>query len=117
MAQTLDVTPRPERWTRADFTALRAHLNRIPVERIADLYYTEDDLFDLGVDSPAGLRVRIETLRDTLISRASVANPHLADILRNARKTSAWSSKLVDYLVQAAEVDSSTPRKSDAVSV
>ena len=117
MAQNSDVATPIRRWTRADFTALRAHLNRLPIERIANLYYTEDDLLDLGIETPGDLRIHIEALRDILIQRASVANPHLAEMLRNARQTALWSSKLVGHLVQAAESDSTTPRKSDAVSV
>ena len=57
MAQNLAVTTPVLRWTRADFTALRAYLNRLPVERIESLYYTEDDLFDLGIESASDLRV------------------------------------------------------------
>ena len=96
MSQNLEISAPVQRWTRADFTALRAHLNRIPVERIRDLYFTEDDLFDLGIETPGDLRRRIEDLRDTLIQRASVANPHMAELLRNARKTSMWSGRHVE---------------------
>ena len=46
------------RYTRVDFTALRAHLNRIPLERITHLYYTEDDRDVLGIGTAAGLRQR-----------------------------------------------------------
>ncbi len=117
MGQNLAVATPVQRWTRADFTALRAYLNRLPVERIANLYYTEDDLLDLGIQTPGELRGRIENLRDVLIQRASIANPHLAEMLRNARRTAMWSPRLVDHLVHAAETDSTTPRKPDAVSV
>lgn len=117
MAQNLEISAPVQRWTRADFTALRAHLNRLPIERIRDLYYTEDDLYDLGIQSVGDLRRRIEDLRDTLIQRASVSNPHMAELLRNARKTSMWSNKLVDHLVRAAETDTSRPKKSDSISI
>ena len=43
MAQNNQIETPVVRDTRADFTALRAYLNRVALERIIDLYYTEDD--------------------------------------------------------------------------
>ena len=56
MAQNNTVAIPVQRYTRADFTALRASLNRLPIARIAELYYSEDDLLALACD-----------LRDTLV--------------------------------------------------
>lgn len=52
MAQTVEVLlandDRQHKYTRADFTALRAWLNRLPISQISSLYYCEDDLEDMG---------------------------------------------------------------------
>lgn len=116
MAQNTDIAQAAIRYTRADFTALRAWLNRLPVERIASLYYTDDDLELLDCASSVRLAARLDGLRDRLIQQVVDANPHLAEMLRNARRTSLWSAKLVDFLVRAADTDMTTPRRQDAVS-
>ena len=116
MAQNDFVAIPAARYTRADFTALRAHLNKIPLERIADLYYTEDALTDLGIISTTDLRSRIETLRDAIIARATVENPHIAEMLHGARRTQRWSRSLVDHLFHVGEQDASTPKKTDPLS-
>lgn len=116
MSQTTDVLLSTVRYTRADFTALRANLNRLPIAQIAGLYYTEDDLELLGCQTDARLLKRIEDMRDRLIQSATDANPLLADLLRNARRSGTWSSKLVDFLVHAADADHSKPKRQDPVS-
>jgi integrase len=117
MAQNDFVALQNSRYTRADFTALRAHLNRIPIERIADLYYTDDDLMFLGIDTAAELRQRIEALRDTIIARATVENPHVAEMLYSARRTQTWSRSLVDHLFHVGEQGAAKPRASDPLSI
>lgn len=116
MAQNDTVTHPAAHYTRADFTALRAHLNRIPVERIADLYYTEEALADLAITTHTDLRHRLESLRDTIIERATVDNPHVAQMLLNARRTQLWSRALVDHLFHVAEQGAARPRKGDPLS-
>ena len=56
MAQNIDVARPQQHYTRADFTALRAWLNKLPLEQIGYLYYTEDDLESLGCETPVALR-------------------------------------------------------------
>ena len=114
MAQNDVVAIPAARYTRADFTALRAHLNKIPIERIANLYYSEDDWLLYGAE--ANLRQRLESLRDAIIERAALENPHIAEMLRNARRTQLWSRALVDHLFQASEQDLAKPKKSDPLS-
>lgn len=116
MAQHMDVLLPEIRFTRVDFTALRAWLNRLPLHQISSLYYHEDDLAALGCSSDALLQARLELLRDWLIQRASESNPHLADLLRHARRTTVWSGKLVNYLVQAADMEFGCPKPRDSVS-
>ena len=116
MSQNSDVLLPTTRYTRADFTALRAHLNRLPAHQISSLYYAEDDLEELGCSTPSALLARLEGLRDRLILRASEKNPNLAELLRSARQKQLWSAKVIDFLVQAAEDDMAVPRRQDTVS-
>ncbi len=117
MAQNDSVDLARIRYTRADFTALRAHLNRIALERIADLYYTEDDQDRLGLHTPADLRQRLDAMRDQLVSRACDSMPHLANALRDARTSGRFSKAAIDYLVQAADQDDATPKLGDPLSM
>lgn len=116
MAQNFDILLSAQHYTRADFTALRAWLNKLTLNQISSLYYTEDDLEGLGCQTESLLQTRLEELRDRLIQRATDNNPHLAELLRNARRGSNWSSKLVDYLVHAADQQLGEPKKSDPIS-
>ena len=116
MSQNSDILLPTTRYTRADFTALRAHLNRLPAHQISSLYYAEDDLEELGCSTPSALLARLEGLRDRLILRASEKNPNLAELLRSARQKQLWSAKVIDFLVQAAEDDMAVPRRQDTVS-
>lgn len=117
MAQNTDVLIPSEHYTRADFTALRAWLNRLPLARIASLYYTEDDLEAVGCQTPEDLQQRLERLRDTLLQRATDSNPHAAEGLRAARRMHSWSKAAIDFIIRAADAGTSTPRKADPVSV
>lgn len=115
MAQNTLVAPEAPHYTRADFTALRASLNKLDIGFIASNYYTEDDLEALGCESSADLQRRLEAMRDHLIHRASVSNPHIAEALRNARKSAQWSKVALDFLFQAAEFQSTKPQPRDAL--
>lgn len=117
MAQHNNVEIPVARHARADYTALRAYLNRIPLERIADLYYGEDDRERLGLRNTADLRHRLDDLRDELVHRASDANPALSEALQRARQSARWSKAAIDYLVQAADRQDSAPRHADPVSM
>ena len=116
MAQNSEVVLPEIRFTRTDFTALRAFLNRMPIARIADLYYTDYERERIGCETVDDLRQRIEDLRERLIHSLAVANPGLSDIRRNARRAGVWSPKLIDFLVKAADSDISTPKKQDPLS-
>ena len=70
MAQHNEIETPIVRYTRADFTALRAYLNRIALERILDLYYAEDDQERLGLYGTSDLRQRLDLMRDQLVLRA-----------------------------------------------
>lgn len=116
MAQHTEIAIPPIRYTRADFAALRAHLQRIPVARIASLYYTEDDLDTLSCGDESALRQRLEILRDRLVLDAAQTNSYLAETLHNARRSGLWTPKLVDFLVRAGEANRDAPQRQDSIS-
>lgn len=118
MAQNDSIDLARIRYTRADFTALRAHLNRIALRRIADLYYTEDDpgpAWSIHVRRPPSKR--LDEMRDQLVLRACDSMPHLANALRDARRSGRFSKAAIDYLVQAADQDDATPKLGDPLSM
>lgn len=115
MAQHNEVLLPLMRFTRVDFTALRAWLNRLPLHQISSLYYHEDDLATLGCTTDHGLRIRLEALRDQLINRSIDSNPHLAELLGKARAAGNWSGKLINFLVQAADTTFSIPQANDSL--
>lgn len=64
MAQDTNILLPADEYAGADYTVLRAYCMRLPIERIADLYYTED--------CPAvqeDLERYLIRMRDTLIER------------------------------------------------
>lgn len=117
MAQNTEIALQQVRYTRADFTSLRAWLNKLPLRQIRNLYYHEDDLAELGCETDAGLMTRLNELRDQLIARAADTNPYLAEMMNTARQRGFWSPKLVDHLVQAPDSLYSEPKRSDRISI
>lgn len=115
MAQNADVALRQDRYTRADFTALRAKLNHVPLSTISNLYYTEDALMELGCLSLASLEQRLSTLAELLTRRLETRNPALSSLLTEARRRNSWSKTAVDYLVQAADADVTCAYEQDSV--
>lgn len=116
MSQYSNPTLEPRRYTRADFTALRAYLNRIPSSTILDLYYNDDDRELLGIESGRELVTHLDNMRDDLVARATNQNPHLATALVHARDRGVWSPKAVNYLVGAADEDQTAAHPDDLVS-
>ncbi|MDD2706324.1 MAG: hypothetical protein PHU07_13480, partial [Acidocella sp.] len=83
MAQHNNIALPVQRFTRADFTALRARLaSKLPAETVLRLYYNEDELDARGIAGAAGLNRFLDAMRDDLIARLIDANPKLADIDR-----------------------------------
>lgn len=117
MAQNNNIAMPVKRYTRADFTALRAYLSKIPVDRIQDLYYHEDDLAAMGCESVHDLERWLDDMCVEMSHRAQLANPHLAAILSDARLRRSWSKGVVTYLLSATEKDLSFPTPKDALSV
>ena len=108
MAQNTNIILSPARYTRGDFTALRAWVQRIPIDRIAKLYYTDD-----APQVSHGLEKHLTAMRHDLIERASVANPHLASALSKARAGGPITTGILDVLVKAADAKPSPPQPTD----
>lgn len=116
MAQHNHVAATIPRYTRADFTALRFRLNRIPVADILARVYDEDALEAVGIETPAQLEARLDAMRDHLVERVCLSNPYLSASLADARRFNRWPKSAIDYLVRAADQDASQPRPEDPVS-
>lgn len=110
LAQNSDVILKPPSYTRVDFTALRAWVQRIPLERIASLYYSEE-----SPQVSQGLEKFLTRMRHDLIERAIVLNPFLAEGLAKARNGGDITAKILDTLVKAADIKPSRPTPSDLI--
>jgi site-specific recombinase XerD len=112
MTQHTDIILEEIAYTRADFAAIRAYAQRIPINTIANTYYSEDSpQLEIGVE-----RFLID-MRNDLIERAIEHNPHFADILKGARQGGALTVKALDILVKAAEAPVAVPKLSDSISM
>ncbi|CAG9187391.1 phage integrase family protein [Cupriavidus pinatubonensis] len=116
MAQHNLVAADTPRYTRADFTALRFRLNRIPTDQILARVYDEDALHAAGIETAAQLEARLDALRDHLVERVCLSNPYLSASLADARRFNRWPKSAIDYLVRAADQDFSAPQPHDPVS-
>lgn len=110
MAQHTEITLAAATYTRADYTALRAFILKLPLQRIADLYYSED-----SPQVEQGLERFLTGMRDTLVERAIGHNPAFAQILQGARRGGTITSKALDILVKAADMPEPVPAPVDAI--
>ena len=110
MTQHTNVHQEPHSYTRADFTALRAWVLKIPTATIARLYYSEE-----AHQLKGGLEKYLVAMRSDLIERAIVANPHLADVLANARRGGPITTTALKILIEAADIRPGTPRQTDPI--
>lgn len=112
MTQHTDIVLEEIAYTRADFAAMRAYAQRIPIQVIANSYYFEDSpQLEIGVE-----RFLID-MRNDLIERAIEHNPHFAEILKGARQGGALTVKALDILIKAAEAPVAVPQLSDSISM
>lgn len=99
-------------YTRADYTALRAHCLKIPLVSIAQLYYSED-----SVQIRQGLERFLIAMRADLIERAIKYNPEFANILKSARLGGDITIKALAILVKAADVLPAVPEPHQVISM
>ena len=110
MAQHTDLVLPLTAYTRADYTALRAYCQKIPLARIASLYYSEE-----SPQLSGGLERFLISMRAELIERSIVHNPTLAVSLQHVRQGGAISPKALDILVKAADLPTPVPQPSHRI--
>ena len=110
MAQHANVHLEPVRYSRTDFTALRAWVQRIPPEKVARLYYSDE-----APQVAHGMEKFLTAMRRDLIERAIIANPRLAQALSQARSGGAITAGILDILIKAADAKPSAPSPADHI--
>lgn len=110
MAQNTDIVLPELAYNRTDYTALRAYVLKIPIQRIADLYYSED-----SPQVEQGLERWLIDMRNALIERAIEHNPAFAEILKTARQGGAVTDKALDILIKAADIPKPVPKRGQRV--
>jgi site-specific recombinase XerD len=98
-------------YTRADYTALRAWVQRVPLHKIEQLYYSED-----APQLVAGLERHLTKMRRDLIERAIGSNPLLAEKLAKARSGGTITLAALDLLISISESTPARPHPNDPVS-
>jgi len=111
MSQHTEIALADLAYDRGDYTALRAYCCKIPIERIADLYYSED-----SPQVEQGLERFLIRMRNDMIERAIEHNPAFADILKGARQGGAITSRALDILVRAADPPKLVPQRDQRIS-
>lgn len=106
MAQNTNIVLPAIGYTRTDYTAMRAFCLRIPLPRIAELYYSDD-----SPQVEQGLERFLIKMRTDLIERAIEHNPVFAEILKDARKSGVITPRTLDILVQAADLPAPLPAR------
>ena len=81
MSQHTNVVLSEITYTRADYTAIRAYVQRVPIHIIADRYYSEE-----SPQLKNGLERFLIDMRDDLAERAVEHNPHFSEVLKGARQ-------------------------------
>ena len=112
MPQNTDVVLPEIHYTRADYTALRAHYLKIPIARITQLYYSED-----SVQVAQGLERFLIAMRIDLIERAIGHNPALSNTLKGARRGGDITTKALEILIKAADAPAAQPEPHQAISM
>ena len=111
MTQHTDVELPVLTYNRTDYTALRAHCLKIPLQKIADLYYSED-----SPEVEHGLERWLLDMRANLIHRAIEHNPIIAHALQHARAGGAITTKALEILIQAADMPKPAPSRAQRIS-
>lgn len=98
-------------YTRTDFAAIRAYVQRLPISTIANSFYAED-----SPQVDMGLEKFLIQMRNDLIERAIEHNPHFAETLKNARQGGSLTLKALDILIKTADAPKAVPKPSDHIS-
>lgn len=106
-----DLVFQPTYYTRADYAALRAWVQRVPLHKIEQIYYVEE-----APQLVAGLERYLTQMRRDLIERAIGTNPLLAEKLAKARSGGAITLAALDLLISISESTPARPHPDDLVS-
>jgi hypothetical protein len=107
MSQNTNVLLAPVTYNHSDYTALRAHCLKIPIAKIAELYYS-DDSPQVGM----GLERFLLAMRADLVERCIVNNPATAEILQGARQGGSITSRALEILIcHGRDPSRSPPRR------
>jgi site-specific recombinase XerD len=109
MSQNTIILIDPPRYSRTDYTALRAWVQHIPIAKVADMYYCAD-----APQVVVGLERFLTDMRNDLIKRAILANPQLAQALSltiNGRITPT----ILNILIEASDAKPDTPNANDHI--
>lgn len=112
MAQHTELFLSTRHYSRQDYISLRCYCLNIPFEKIARLYYSEDSPQVLY-----GLEKYLLEMRDDLIERAILHNPHLAKNLQHARQGGKMTDAALRILCNAAEVPAPIPHPLQLISL
>lgn len=111
MTQNINIELPALTYNRSDYTALRAYILKIPLQRIADLYYGE-----VSPQVEQGLERWLIDMRANLIERAIEHNPSAATALQHARQGGALTTAALNLLIQAADLPKPVPNRSQRIS-
>ena len=111
MSQHSNVELQQLSYSRSDYTALRAYVLNIPLQRIGDLYYSED-----SPQVEQGLERWLIDMRANLIERTIAHNPATAQALQHARQGGSITNKALEILIQAADLPMPVPSRMQRIS-
>ncbi|MBU9199925.1 site-specific integrase [Burkholderia multivorans] len=116
MAQHTDVAAPTRQYTRTDFAALRFRLLRLDGSAVWNLY-SEEVLHARGIHDQGALNTWLDELRDHLVERAKLVNPHVSQVLDDARRRGSWPKSVLDFIIKVGEEDRAKPKLTDGISV
>lgn len=87
MTQHSEIDFPPLSYNRSDYATLRAYCLKLPFS-VTERYYSEEN-----PQRQMGLECYLIKMRETLIERASAANPAIAEVLKKARTSPTITDK------------------------
>lgn len=109
MSQNTIILMEPPRYSRTDYTALRAWVQQIPITKLVEMYYYAD-----APQVVFGLERFLTAMRNDLIERAILANPQLSQAL-SLTINGRISSSILNILIEASDAKPDTPNPNDHI--
>jgi len=103
--QNLNVVLEPISYTRMDFTALRAYLQRIPTPVIADRYY-----YPTAPQVVYGLDQFLKEMRNELVERSIITHPHFYRAMSKAGFGGTYLEDALKQIRLLSDAKSGKPR-------